>query len=1041
MSINAGDVRATMTLDVGGFESGVARARAELSALDESGQRTSAAFDRLEARTASSAAAMAGAMESVGKGSAQLTELAARADQSAARVDALSQRAAEAAQQLAAARQAAADSGNALKLLEESAAASAENLQQAEQALETLKDAGTATQTELLAAQRAVQDFSAETADLAGQIQQQTAAHEANTGAVAKADARYRQLAAQLLGAEAAAGKANEKFSLLTETLGSGPVSLKGITETISQLGSSTLSSATRSLSSMAVSAMGINAGTAAGTLATSGLSAALRMLVSSLNPVSLGLTAVGAGAAYAAVRIAQAHAETEDGVASWEKLYEAVDAERIQTFTTIVDSEFQLNTDGLDKKVNTVYDEIAQALTDGEPDTPTVVSKLQESTQGMFSEVRAEIQEWYDAEMALLNLSTPEGLQKAAELSAEYSALVEKVDQLDASTSGWIVEYAGQSTEACTAALSQLESYEAELERLAKRADEMTALLQSNQRAAYTTVSNGLTADTTTVANAVQYVQFDYSTNLQYAEDDHDAQMAVLWQEYQEKLQQAATDQEKLEIDAEYSVRLEQANSAYAETRNQLATQYNQMMGDVMQGVAQSLSRSDPELGAAIEQAISGDFMKLSELDLDNSQLAENMKAFVESGVLDGVTNADLTTPEGQLEAMIRLLGQGTQQAADAAFSGLSFAVLDKSLFGAVEAEDPALQIRSLAQGINEAIQSLDGDALREQLDFFTMGLSFEGSEGNGNIAGYASGVERIAAAFDAVSAAAAAGNLDASSLQEYGSTLNDLLFVMDQLEPTTGSADFDFLNSLSQSMNALGYSTDATTVVDTLHQLWDAYSQLETLEPAVEMTPELTFNENGIPTPSLDWLEANGYYQPPESQQVEIPVDPMISSSALAAAEAEGSNLSNSAAAGAANAQGLFASAGSNAGSAFVSGIRGFLSAAAAAGTAIGSAAYNALKQSLDIQSPSRKMRVLGRYTGSGYALGIEDEITLAEASVQRLAGATMKAAADVTNNHYNNSVNVTLPGASIRSEEDVRSLSRQIGRAVQQANYGIN
>lgn len=1024
MSINAGDVRSTMTLDLSGFEGNVAKARAELSTLDESGQRTTASFEQLEAKTSSSAAAMARAMEGAGKGGARLTELAAKADQSAAKVDVLSQRAAEAARQLSAARLAAADSGNALKLLEDAAAASAENLAEAEQALEKLNDTGSATQIELLRARQSVQAFSEEAADLAGRIQQQSAAHEANTAAVARADARYRQLAAQLLGAEAAADKANMKFSTLTETLGSGPLSLRGITETVSQLGTSTLTSAARSMGTIITNAAGVSTTTAAGALASNGLSEAMMALVKTLGVTKLGLIGVGAGAIYAGVKLYQATREVENGVDSWEKLYEGIDAEHTKTFTTIVNSEFKLETDGLDDKVNSVYDEIAKALTDGEPDTPAVISQIRQSTQGMFTEVRSKVQEWYDAEMAKLDLSTPAGLQKAAELRTEYESLLGRVEQLDSGTSEWITEYAGKSTEACAAALSQLETYEDELERLAKRTDEMTALLRSDQRAAYTTVSNGLTADTTTVANAVQYIQFDYSTNLQYAEEDYNAHLSELWQEYQEKLQQAATQQEKLEIDAEYSVKLEQENSAYTETKNRLATEYNRMMGDVMQGAAQSLSRSDPALGAAIQQAIAGNFDSLSELNLDNSQLAEITKGFVESGVLDGVTNADLTTPEGQLEAMLRLLAQGTQEAADAAFEGLVWNENTGLLkfLGAVEGDFAAAVDRITAQGVVTPAK------LEEFFD--AMDYSHDG----------AAGAERLADFLNAVSAAGSSGNLDAASLEKYGAVMQDLFVILDAAEAGGTEKSTAFLTELSGAMNALGYSTDATTVVDTLRQLWDACSRLEVLEPAVEIVPELTFNENGIPTPSLEWLEANGYYRQPEPQELEIPVNPKISASALAAAEAEGSGLADSAATGSEHAEGLFASAGDNAGAAFVSGIRASLGAAAAAGTAIGSAAYNALKASLDIHSPSRKMRALGRNSGSGYALGIEDEITLAEASVQRLAGATMKAAADVTNNHYNNSVNVTLPNASIRSEEDARYFSRQIGRAVQRANYGV-
>ena len=84
---------------------------------------------------------------------------------------------------------------------------------------------------------------------------------------------------------------------------------------------------------------------------------------------------------------------------------------------------------------------------------------------------------------------------------------------------------------------------------------------------------------------------------------------------------------------------------------------------------------------------------------------------------------------------------------------------------------------------------------------------------------------------------------------------------------------------------------------------------------------------------------------------------------------------------------------------------------------------------------------MRKLGAYTGEGYALGISDEIAASEASIRRLAGATLKAAARPAGNSYSNSININLNHATLRSEEDIRKLSRQLGDAIRDANYGLS
>ena len=155
---------------------------------------------------------------------------------------------------------------------------------------------------------------------------------------------------------------------------------------------------------------------------------------------------------------------------------------------------------------------------------------------------------------------------------------------------------------------------------------------------------------------------------------------------------------------------------------------------------------------------------------------------------------------------------------------------------------------------------------------------------------------------------------------------------------------------------------------------------------------------------------------------------------------AAAGGQAIGDAAAGGIDGVEDEFSAAGSNAGSSFVSELRRHIRSAASAATAIGSAAYNALRASLSIHSPSRKMRELGAYTGEGYALGISDRITMAESSIRRLAGASMQAASGATNNAYHNAVNINLNGATIRSDDDIRQLSRQLGRYITDANFAM-
>ena len=1073
MSIQAGDVRATLTLDASKFSQGVAQARSELSTLSADGQRVSNDFASVEGRFAQSATAMAQAMRQAGQGGDELLQLAAKADAAQLKLEAAASKAASAAEALNTAREAARQSGDALTLLKDSAAASAENLAQAKAALDALSASGSATTAQLTGAENAVKEFAQEQAALAEQIAQTEAAHAANAAAVSKAEAAYQGLSAQVLTAQAGADKAQSAFAKLTNLFGGsgGMATLGRFGDQITSIGTSTLTSASRSLSSIAASALGIQRGTALNTLAASGMDSVLKKLVSTLGMTKLGLAGVGVSLAYQAYQYVRAAEQAKTGSAKWEKAWEAAQP-KDTTIKAILDAQIELDTTGLADDVKSVYEEVGRALTDGEPDTETVIQKITDKTTGMFSSVRRKIQEWYDLEMANLDLSTPAGVQKAAELTTTYQGLIDQVEQLDSSTAAWVAEYAGQSTEACTQALTQLETYEEELERLARKADEQVALLNSNQRAAYTAVTNGLTSDETTVGNATQYVTVDYSLQLGYAEDDYNAQLAALWQEYQDRLNSAATDQDRMEIDAEYELKLRQADTDYQQQRSDLAADYQRQLGDLLRGYAAALAKTDPTLRDALDKALAGDFSSVDDLDLSNKALVSTFKTLVEAGALEGVTDADLSTAKGQMRALLALLAQGSAEAVDSAYK--SVALKKGGLAGrlGVEADDPAEAVNQWATKIQDAANAAQTgyqpniERLQQTKREFYDALDF-GSEGQ-------TGVDRIADLFAALNAAADAGNLDASAWAEYSGMVNDVMWILGNLDPSGSAEDLAFLTGLSDALNALGYTTDATSVVSTLagvaaqcSGLADAAERLDGSK-AWQGFPKTIEEFKAGPTQftwtgfaqSASW-ESQAEY---DAKKVQIPVEPDWTAFAAAvsdwsAANAGGSGGASSAGSGGvqipveadlsgmpaaaaafgAQAAAEFSGAGSNAGAAFAAGIRRHLSAASAAGSALGRAALSALRAELDIHSPSRKMREAGGYASMGFALGVSDEITRAEASVRTLAGRTLTAAGNTTtNNHYHASpINVQ---ASVRSDDDVRALANRLARLAAGQNYGM-
>lgn len=117
----------------------------------------------------------------------------------------------------------------------------------------------------------------------------------------------------------------------------------------------------------------------------------------------------------------------------------------------------------------------------------------------------------------------------------------------------------------------------------------------------------------------------------------------------------------------------------------------------------------------------------------------------------------------------------------------------------------------------------------------------------------------------------------------------------------------------------------------------------------------------------------------------------------------------------------------AGQNLGSSFVSGIGSWLGRAARKGAELAMNAVNAVKEHLKIGSPSRVMKQIGRWTGEGLAIGMDQRVTAVTSKAQFLAnrvtdamGNIGSAAQDALENNLDMTPTITpvLDSRSIRN-----------------------
>jgi hypothetical protein len=124
-------------------------------------------------------------------------------------------------------------------------------------------------------------------------------------------------------------------------------------------------------------------------------------------------------------------------------------------------------------------------------------------------------------------------------------------------------------------------------------------------------------------------------------------------------------------------------------------------------------------------------------------------------------------------------------------------------------------------------------------------------------------------------------------------------------------------------------------------------------------------------------------------------------------------------------------FNGAGANAGDGYVAGLMSKMSAATAAGMALGAASEAGLRQKLDSHSPSRALKLVGRDAAEGYTGGLEEGSRGVQSAVERMAGGTVAAAAKggstTSNNRGGDSFTVTVNANGGDADSIVQAFDR--------------
>lgn len=943
MSFGLSDAKATLTMDAGGFVSGVQQAVASLDALDASGARAAQGSATVETGLRSAADAMDAAAGRGGNFEQALNRAAAAAETAAAKVDALTIQTETAREAMDAAATAAAESAASLDAMREALEIDNSNIAEIESDLDALRQSGSAGKEEIAELEQTLRELREDAAALQPEIEKGAQTVEKNGAAAANAAAKYNQYIARLKEAQVAADGANAKVENLSRSMeeSTGMGALAG---SLSQWGTSTLTSASRSLSSIAVSAAGLASGTAESTIAARGLSVALRMATQAAGPWGLAISAAAALGVAGFKAMTSAWNDAHDVSAAMQNLLDNASGENYSAALKNVNVE--LEESGIQSQISEKLQHCFDTLTDGKADTPEIVSELHTDIDAEYSGIRAQVEQYFKT--AIEGAETEEAKQALIEKEQEILASIQTTqDAADA----LVDSYAGKSTEVCKNAETEISEIEARISALIEGLNTAKALLDSQYGDSYAKVSGGYYATEQDIEWSLTYIQADKTNAEAQAKETYETAMAALNDAFRGK-DGGETLEVKYSVDGmEHSI-----SGTFDELTHQIEGEYQQ-----------SLEIAQNEMQARWNKMLSG-------LAESNSMGSEATQAFAALG--------DAVDVHAVIAGIAERITDGSFNAAELGDLGADFW---EKLASGLGMSDSAQ-----AQNAFETALQISPAAALAMLATWDNSLNAAITEGAGALSGSGFG-DLFAAAME-------------SGLFEGIENL-DMEGALAQMQALTGRLPVD-----------AGLSVPVTPEVELAENPFDMPIAVdEPIQARAEL--EYTF-------PSAEELDAlyGDVVIPGFEIKPEITLPSPEELAALDGVERE------------------FADAGNNAGSAFVSALRGHIASAASTGAAIAAAALAAMKAKLNIHSPSRETYKLGLYTGEGFSLGIRERAQMAQQSMQGMASAALSGAKSAGSVNNSRSVTIHLNNATIRSDEDVRKISRALGRYMNDANYGV-
>lgn len=740
--------------------------------------------------------------------------------------------------------------------------------------------------------------------------------------------------------------------------------------------------------------------------------------------------------------------------------------------------------------KLNNLYSSIFTFLTDGKPDTKEEKDKLKKQVEGVIDEVYGNVNKWEQDEVAKLKKKKENGEITESDYLTELNKIKATADNYRTTlkanaqaTYDFLDNMAGQSTATCMAQMGDLETYLAEVKRIAGEVELLTGEYGAETvgKLNYDLVTEGKSIDSDRIAVAMQW-----------ANDMRDASIVATQSRWAKKredlLASNAPDEEKKYWDEYYAAEEEAAKAAYDEHMKRIfagIAQSEYTEGSVhigkglnlltgLQGAIDYLGSDlvdDSNRAEAIEQIESyyaeiakfiRDYGEDMELDID---LSDYEITFDENGepVIDFETQTQ-GFAQGFDEALTKFIDDflGSELSEDGTFSYTNFPTLASSLVAAMkngffDTKDwDEQQYKDFIISLFTLPEPVEAESPKIEISDPEVDIAGDGNENNPlETNGLPSGttlpvnVKAEPEVTNADEAAAdAAGQVKEAAEDGKGKEANVKVDTKAETKLTNpDEVASDMNEQVSEAMEtadgeeqtitvkgkAKAEVTEVTTPEDGDSAIEDAVKENLTASVTMDVDAAISLNVS-VSDSNAAALGTSAGNELGSAMATELQSKSMGTklSSATADLMVKVINMANACAT-------LMRSSGANAGAGFAMGLRSKIPQVEAAAKAVAEAAKAAMRLTLDEHSPSRAMKRIGDFAGMGFEIGLTESLDRAVNGAQRIVGALNlnpnTAANGIVNAINGNALDTDALGEAISRRPVVLNVNgREFARATQ-------